>query len=141
MERLITSPTQGPDFQMASGSKAPVDQNPPLTVSLSSTLPVMGMSASSVVKPLVGSSSKSTFPKEPLPTASAVLEKGEGEWLDASRARGKHQTAGPQSPEVPRMKDINRLIPSTSVKCDAPAIKENTSLEKMKKVQPWIQEN
>lgn len=39
------------------------------------------------------------IPRKPLPAASAVVEKGERKWLVAGMVRGKHQTAGPQSPE------------------------------------------
>lgn len=61
-----------------SGSQAPVDQNPPLTASLSSTMPVKGMpvSGTGVVKTPVVSSSHPSFPEKPLPAASAVVEKG-----------------------------------------------------------------
>lgn len=82
----------------ASGSQAPINQNLSLTMSLSSASPVMGMPASrtSLFKPQVGSSSKSTFPEEPSPTASAVVEKEKGEWLVAGRIKEKCQTVGTQ---------------------------------------------
>lgn len=80
----------------ASGSQAPVNQNLSLTVSLISTSLVMGMPASRtcVFKPQVRSSSKFTFPEELSPAASAVVKKGEGEWLVTGRAKEKRQTVG-----------------------------------------------
>lgn len=79
------------------------------------------MSAIGVVKPLIRSRSEPTLPEKPLSSACAVVEKENGEWLVSSRARGKCQTVGSQSPEAPGCKGINSPIPSTSVKDDIPA--------------------
>lgn len=82
--------------------------------SVTSTSPVTGMSAN-------GSCSHHAFPEKPLSTVSAVAEKRKGKYLVTTRVRGRHQTVGPQSLEVPRTKGTHSPIPSTSVKDDAPA--------------------
>lgn len=101
----------------ASGNQAPVDQTPPLTESLKTGSPVMGMpvTGTRVVKPPVGPSPKPPFPEELSSTASVVEEKGEGEWQVAGRARGKRQTVGPQSPEPLGLKALSAPLPLTTV--------------------------
>lgn len=113
-----------------------------MVTSSNSASPVTSMTASGigVVKPLVGSRSVPTFPKKPLSSACAVVEKESGEWLVASRPRGKCQKVGSQSPEAPGSKGINSPIPSTSVKGDIPASfkemqkKYETHFEKTEKI-------
>lgn len=52
-------------------------------------------------KPQVRSSSKFTFPEELSPAASAVVKKGEGEWLVTGRAQREAPDSGSSVGNMP----------------------------------------
>lgn len=89
-----------------------------LPESVISVSPVMGipMIGIGVVKPLVGSYLRLTFPEKLLPASCSVVEKEKGEYQIIGKTRVKLRTTGLQSPEALTGKDTYSLTLSTSSK-------------------------